>query len=72
MVLSAKEESLVSVIRALGPDEAGRVLDYWACQLNDLAGGRAIDWSDSWSDEDLADATVAAVRRFEDQDRENL
>jgi hypothetical protein len=24
-----------------------------------------IDWSDSWSDEDLRDATAASVRRFE-------
>jgi hypothetical protein len=70
MVLNAKEESLINVIRALPPDEVGRVLD-WACQLADLAGGRAIDWSDSWSEEDLADATAAAVRSLEDQDREN-
>lgn len=71
MVLSAKEESLISVVRALPPVEAGRVLD-WARRLADLAGGRAIDWSDSWSDEDLADATAAAMRRIdlEEQDRE--
>ncbi len=71
MVLSAKEESLIGVVRALPPDEAGKVLD-WAHQLADLAGGRAVDWSDSWSDEDLADVTAAAVRRFEDQERESL
>ena len=69
MVLTAKEESLISVVRALPPSEAGRVLD-WACQLADLAGGRAVDWSDRWSDEDLADATAAAMRRFEDEDRD--
>ena len=70
MVLSAKEESLISVVRALPPGEAGRVLD-WACQLADLASGRAVDWSDRWSDEDLADATAAAMRRLEDEDRDN-
>lgn len=70
MVLSANEESLISVIRALPPVEAERVFD-WARQLADLAGGRAIDWSDSWSDEDLADATAAALSRLEDQEREN-
>lgn len=64
MVLSANEESLINVVRALPPVEAERVLD-WARQLADLAGGRAIDWSDRWSDEDLADATAAAVRRLE-------
>lgn len=69
-MLSANEESLISVVRALPPVEAGRVFD-WARQLADLADGRAIDWSDSWSDEDLADATTAAVRRLEEQEREN-
>ena len=67
MVLSAQDESLISVVRALPPAEAGKVLD-WARQLADLAGGRPIQWSDSWNDEDLADATAAAVRRFDDQE----
>ena len=70
MVLSAQEESLISVVRALPPEEAGKVLD-WALQLADLAGGRAIEWSDAWSDEDLAEATAAAVRRFEDREQED-
>ena len=68
MVLNAQEESLISVVRALSPEEAGKVLD-WARQLADLAGGRSIEWSDAWTDEDLAEATAAAVQRFEDQDR---
>jgi len=69
MVLNAQEESLISVVRALPPEEAGKVLN-WARQLADLAGGRRIEWSDSWTDEDLAEATEAAVRRFEDEERE--
>jgi len=69
MVLTAQEESLISVVRTLPPDEAGKVLQ-WAQQLGDLAGGRTIEWSDSWSDEDLADARAAAVERFEDLERE--
>jgi len=69
MVLTAQEESLISVVRALPPEEAGKVLN-WARQLADLAGGRAIEWSDSWTDEDLADATKAAVQRFEAQEQE--
>jgi hypothetical protein len=67
MVLSAQEESLISVVRALPPAEAGKVLD-WARQLADLAGGRQIQWSDFWNDEDLADATAAAARRFDEQE----
>ncbi|HXP84277.1 MAG TPA: hypothetical protein VN841_06135 [Bryobacteraceae bacterium] len=70
MVLTAQEESLISVVRALPPEEAGKVLD-WARQLADLAGGRAVQWSDTWTDEDLAEATAAAVWRFEDQERED-
>ncbi len=71
MLLTVQEESLISAVRALPPDEAGKVLE-WARQLAELAGGRSIDWSDSWSDEDLADATAAALRRFEVQEREGL
>ena len=70
MVLSEQEESLISVVRALPPNEAARVLG-WARQLADLAGGRAIEWSDAWSDEDLAEATAAAVQHFEDRERED-
>jgi hypothetical protein len=70
MVLSAQEKSLIGVVRALPPEEAGKVLN-WARQLADLAGGRTIEWSDTWTDEDLADAAAAAVQRFEDQEREH-
>jgi len=58
------------VVRALPPEEAGKVLN-WARQLADFADGRRIEWSDSWTDEDLVDATAAAVQRFEDQERED-
>ena len=68
MVLNAREESLIDVVRALPPEEADKVLT-WARQLADLAGERRIDWSDSWTDEDLIDATAAAVRRFEEEER---
>ncbi len=67
MVLSAQEESLITVVRALPPAEAGRVLD-WARQLAGLAGGRTVDWSDQWSDEDMAEASAAVIRRFEEQE----
>jgi hypothetical protein len=70
MVLSAQEESLIGVVRALPPEETGKVLN-WARRLADLARGRTVDWSDSWTDEDLAEATAAAVRRFEDRERED-
>ncbi len=69
MVLSANEESLIKVIRMLPPDEARKVL-VWARQLADLGGGRLVEWSDSWSDDDLRVATIASVERFDQQERE--
>jgi hypothetical protein len=71
MVLSAEEESLISVVRLLPQEEAGKILN-WARQLGDLAGGRAVESSDSWTDEDLAEATAAAVQRFEDQEQDSF
>ena len=69
MVLSANEESLIKVVRMLPPDEARKVL-VWAQQLADLGGDRRIEWSDSWSDDDLREATLASLERFEQQERE--
>jgi hypothetical protein len=71
MALGAQKESLIGVVRALPPEEAGKVLNC-ARQLADLARGGTIEWSDSWTDEDLAEATAAAVQRFEDREREGL
>jgi hypothetical protein len=69
MVLSANEESLIKAVRMLPPEEAGKVLT-WVQQLADLGGGRRVDWSDSWSDDDLREATIASLERFEQQERE--
>ena len=68
-VLSASEESLIRVVRMLPPEEARKLLA-WAEQLADLGRGWRIDWSDSWSDDDLRDATVASLARFEQAERE--
>ncbi|PWU10537.1 MAG: hypothetical protein C5B51_04065 [Terriglobia bacterium] len=69
MTLSASEESLIKVVRTLAPEQARKVLD-WARQLADLGGNRPIEWDDSWSDDDLREATVASLERFEQQERE--
>jgi hypothetical protein len=68
MVLSTQEESLITVIRSLPPQEAGKVL-VWARQLADLANGRKFEWSDEWTDQDRAEATAEALRRFEEGER---
>ena len=70
MVLSIQEESLIKLLRALPLEEATKVLT-WVNQLADLAPSGEIDWSDTWTDEDLADATAASVRRFEEQESKN-
>jgi len=69
MTLSANEESLIKVVRMLPPYEAEKVL-VWAQQLADLGGGQRVEWSDSWSDDDLRNATAASLERFERQERD--
>ncbi len=71
MVLSASEESLIRVLRMLPPGEAQKVLD-WAQHLAELGGDRPVEWSDSWSDDDLREATAASIKRFEQQEREGV
>jgi hypothetical protein len=71
MVLSDTEESLIKTVRMLPADEARKVLD-WAQRLADLGGGRRVEWSDSWSDDDLREATLASLERFEPQEREGV
>ena len=69
MVLSSSEESLIRVVRMLPPEEARKVL-VWAQHLADLGGGRVVEWSDSWSEDDLREATLASLERFDQQERE--
>jgi hypothetical protein len=68
MTLTASEESLIQVVRRLPPDEAKKVMD-WVWQLADLGHEREIQWSDSWSEQDLADATAASMQWFDDEER---
>ena len=69
MVLTARDESLIKVVRMLPPHQAGKVLD-WARQLADLGGGRNVEWSDFWSDDDLRQASLASFERFERRERD--
>lgn len=70
MELTPQEQKLIGVVRTLPPQEAGKVL-LWAHQLSELGAGSPIQWSDSWSDEDLADATASALHRFEREEKED-
>ena len=70
IVLTDKEEQLVQAVRTLPPDVAERMMT-WAGRLAELAKGQPVDWSGSWSDEDLADATAASLRNFEERETQS-
>jgi hypothetical protein len=67
--LNARETSLLQAFRRLPPDAAAE-LTALAERLAALHPNTKIDWSDSWSDEDLKEFTAASVRRFEAEDSE--
>ena len=64
MQLSRREEGLVQAFRSLSPAVAEE-LSALARRLAALGPGATIDWSDSWSDEDLEEFTDAALRRLD-------
>ncbi|MGA2769871.1 MAG: hypothetical protein ABSG26_03550 [Bryobacteraceae bacterium] len=67
--LDPREASLVEVFRRLPPDTAAE-LSALAERLAALAPHRKIDWSDSWSDEDLRDFRTASLRRLDAEESE--
>jgi hypothetical protein len=62
MQLNEREASLVEAFRRLPPGAATE-LSALAERLAELAPNHKIDWSDSWSDEDLNDFRAASLRR---------
>jgi hypothetical protein len=64
MQLNAQETSLVAAFRRLPPDTAAE-LSALAERLAGLAPNQRIDWSDSWSDEDLKEFSASSLRRLE-------
>jgi hypothetical protein len=70
MQLSEREASLVGAFRRLPPDTASE-LSALAERLAELAPNQRIDWSDSWSDEDLNDFRAASLRRFDAEESED-
>ena len=69
MEISAREEALLDAFRRL-PTEAAAELSALAQRLAVLAPGNVIDWSDSWSEEDLQEFTAASLRRLEAEEEE--
>ena len=69
--LNARETSLLEAFRRLPPGAAAE-LTALTERLAALGSDTKIDWSDSWSDEDLRDFTAASVRRLEAEEPEEL
>ena len=71
MQLNEREASLVDAFRRLPPDTASE-LSALAERLADLAPkNHRIDWSDSWSDEDMNDFRAASLRRLDAEESED-
>jgi hypothetical protein len=70
MQLNPREASLVEAFRRLAPDTAAE-LTALAQRLATLPPARKIDWSDSWSDEDLHDFRAASLKRLDSEDTED-
>ena len=64
MQLNEREASLVDACRRLPPGTATE-LSALAQRLAELAPNRRIDWSDSWSDEDMAEFRAASLQRLD-------
>ena len=69
MQLDPREATLVEAFRRLPPDAAAE-LTALTERLAALAPYTKIDWSDSWSDEDLEEFTAASVKRLEREESE--
>jgi hypothetical protein len=69
MQLDPREESLVEVFRRLPPETAAE-LSALAERLATLSLHGRIDWSDSWTDEDLQDFRATSLRRLEAEESE--
>jgi len=64
IALNSQETALVNVFRTLPPDaaiELSRLIE----RLASLAPDRKIDWSHSWSDDDLREFRAASLKRLE-------
>jgi hypothetical protein len=60
MVLTQQEEALVGAVRRLPPTTAGE-LTALAERLAALGETTEIDWSESWSEQDLRDYSAASA-----------
>ena len=64
MQLSSQETTLLDAFRRL-PADAADELSALVQRLAALSSGTRIDWSDSWSEEDLREFTAHSLKRFD-------
>jgi hypothetical protein len=69
--VTSQEASLIKAFRKLAPDAAIELTQLIE-RLGALAPQRKIDWSDSWSEEDLKDYRAASIRRLEESEAEEV
>lgn len=67
MQLTSRETNLLNAFRQL-PTEAAEELSALVERLADFSGRTKVDWSDSWSDQDLQEFTAHSLRRHEDEE----
>jgi hypothetical protein len=67
MELTVAENTLIEALRRL-PHSTAEEVTALVRRLADLPNESHVDWSDSWSDEDLRDFTSASVGRLDSQD----
>ena len=65
----SQEATLLTAFRRLAPDAAGE-LTRLIERLGAVAPERKIDWSDSWSDEDLKEFRAATLRKLDKKEAE--
>ena len=70
MPTSAQETTLLEAFRRLPPDTATE-LAALVQRLAALSPNTRIDWSDSWSDDDLRDFTTHSLKRFEAEEEQH-
>jgi hypothetical protein len=69
MQRSSQETTLLDAFRRLPPDAADE-LAALILRLAALSPNSRIDWSDSWSEEDLRDFTAHSLKRFEAEEEQ--
>jgi hypothetical protein len=71
ILVNAQEASLLASFRRL-PPEAASELSALVERLAGITPDHKIDWSDSWSEEDLAEFRAASLQRLDVRESEDM